>query len=133
MIEVDEGGAATKGLRILLVDDDVLIVRAVSQLLGREGHEVIRCARLTDALVELDHEGDWLDVVVTDLQLPDGTGHALVRKVRDRLPTTGIVVVTGRRPPHFEPDVIVLSKPVEPAELLAAVTDSKSRAMTREP
>ena len=79
---------------ILLVEDEPGIQLAIRGLLRREGYE-LRVAgsgrEAREALAECS-----FDLVLTDLSLPDGvTGLALLREVRDRSPSTPVVLITA--------------------------------------
>lgn len=79
---------------VLLVDDHELIRQGLARAFEREeGLEVVgQAGTVAEALAAYD---DLLpDVVVTDLQLPDGTGLDIVRSVRGRNAKAGLVVLT---------------------------------------
>ena len=67
-------------LRILLVEDHADTSRAMSRLLRRIGHEV-RTAGTVRAAVDAARDGP-IDLVISDLGLPDGTGHDVMRQLR---------------------------------------------------
>src|SRR5262249_54195462 len=69
--------AQSKGLRILLVEDNKDTLKYIAFVLGARGHEVMAAERLSEALrVAGDHP---LDLVISDIELPDGTGLELMR------------------------------------------------------
>jgi len=79
---------------VLLVDDHELIRQGLARAFEREeGLEVVgQAGTVAQALAAY---ADLLpDVVVTDLQLPDGTGLDIVRSVRGSNATVGLVVLT---------------------------------------
>jgi DNA-binding NarL/FixJ family response regulator len=79
---------------VLLVDDHDLIRDGLTGVFRREpAMEVLGDAKTVKTAIELFHELRP-DVVVTDLQLPDGTGLDVVRAVRKTTPDTGVVVLT---------------------------------------
>ena len=80
--------------RVLLVDDHDLIRDGLAGVFRREpSMEVLGDAKTVSSALEMFHELGT-DVVVTDLQLPDGTGLDVVREVRRATPDTGVVVLT---------------------------------------
>jgi DNA-binding NtrC family response regulator len=84
--------------RILVVDDEVALVEALSRQLGRLGYRPEGAFLVAEALraIETSIEGGTpFDAVVTDLFLPDGEGTEIVRFVREKLPGTPVVVMTG--------------------------------------
>ncbi|MFY9823362.1 MAG: ATP-binding protein [Thermoanaerobaculia bacterium] len=85
---VPDGGS--RGLRLLLVEDHAPTLEVMAALLEIAGHEVntaidLRSARELAASRELD-------LVVSDLGLPDGTGFDLMRELRDQYGLKGIAV-----------------------------------------
>jgi PAS domain S-box-containing protein len=65
------------GLDILLVEDNQDTLRYLTLLLGQSGHRVRPAASLAEALVAAD--AGPLDLLLSDIELPDGTGLDLVR------------------------------------------------------
>jgi DNA-binding NarL/FixJ family response regulator len=79
---------------VLLVDDHELIRDGLSGVFAAQPDmEVLGAARNVAEALEM-YEAGRPDVVVTDLQLPDGTGLDIVRAIRTKSDTTGVVVLT---------------------------------------
>ena len=80
--------------RVLLVDDHELIRQGLARAFERDDEmEVVgQAGSVSDALVV--YQECVPDVVVTDLQLPDGLGLEIVRAVREETDTVGLVVLT---------------------------------------
>jgi EAL domain-containing protein (putative c-di-GMP-specific phosphodiesterase class I)/FixJ family two-component response regulator len=87
------GELAALPLRILVVDDEPLILRAVSRKLTRAGMTVVTASTAEDAL-ELLADGEY-DVVFSDINMPGMGGVALLAGVRRLDPDVPIVLVTG--------------------------------------
>jgi CheY-like chemotaxis protein len=68
-------------LRILIVDDHVESARTLTRLLRQEGHAVITAHTLTGALTLVVGQQP-VDVVLSDIGLPDGDGCELLRRLR---------------------------------------------------
>ena len=83
----------TRSARILLVDDEVSIQRAVAPLLRSRGYEVDMAATGNDALRILAERPP--DLIVLDLGLPDLEGTEVCRRVREDS-TTPIIVLSAR-------------------------------------
>ncbi len=66
--------------RILTVDDSASILQVEKVVLGGAGYEVVQAADGAEALDELD--GQKLDLVLTDLNMPRVDGVALIRAIR---------------------------------------------------
>ncbi len=111
-------------LRLLLVEDHSATSAVMARLLGRAGHHVTTADSVAAALAAAEREA--FEIVICDLGLPDGTGHELMRQLRERYPLRGIAVsgygmeedVRRSRESGFEAH---LTKPVEFAELHAAL------------
>jgi two-component system CheB/CheR fusion protein len=67
-------------VRVLLVEDHPDTLRVLKRLLEKMGYAVVPAATAADALRALATHS--VDVIVSDIGLPDGTGHDLMRKVR---------------------------------------------------
>ena len=68
-------------LRVLIVDDDVVASRALAKLLRHQGHNVTTAHTLAGALA-LGTHGAAPDLLVCDVDLPDGDGCELLRRLR---------------------------------------------------
>lgn len=122
-----------RGLRILILEDDDDLRAALVEHCADAGAEVwdagdVRSAR---ALLELQPiERAPFDLLLTDLQLPDGSGHAFADEVRARAARVRVVALTGRSSEdeidasHAAGFDAHARKPLDPSvliELLAAV------------
>lgn len=113
---------------VLVVEDDDLVRRAVTDVLDDAGLHVIVAESSARAL-ELARAMARVDVLVTDLHLPDANGRALVRAVAQLHPDAGAVVMSGVDD-HAGP---LLRKPFTPDELVAAVNGAARRAACKFP
>ncbi|MFI5382139.1 MAG: ATP-binding protein [Tepidisphaerales bacterium] len=84
---------ATRSLRILLVEDHVDTARMMARLLTAEGHSVVHAGNVKDGLAAAD--ADAFDVLVSDLGLPDGDGHSLLRQLRERGSSMKAIALSG--------------------------------------
>jgi len=82
--------------RILLVDDDPRLLRALTDLLEGSGHAVLMAASGADALSRFDREA--VDLVITDLGMPGMTGWELAERIKTRSPKTPVFLLTGWGP-----------------------------------
>ncbi len=90
MIEVDY---ARRVLRILVVDDEPKLGRVIVEMLEGSGHEVSRAGGGREALARIA-SGD-VDIVLTDLRMPEIDGMAVLRDTRKTSPSTDVVVMTA--------------------------------------
>ncbi len=81
--------AAGRRLRVLLAEDDAATVETAAKVLRQQGHVVTIATSLSQALAVVSDE---FDVVVSDIELGDGSGLELMRRVRSQGDTPGIAV-----------------------------------------
>jgi DNA-binding NtrC family response regulator len=120
-----------QGARILVVDDDAVVRRMLSDTLGRAGYHVVSAGTSAEALREAS--GDEPALAIIDLVLPDGDGIELLGSLRAAWPALPAIVVTA----YVEPRSIVeamrrgavdyLSKPVDPEVLLSTCRAALAR------
>jgi PAS domain S-box-containing protein len=119
-------------LRILLVDDDPLVLRSLRDALEFDQHDVVTAeggqAGLDEFASALD-AGRRFDVVITDLGMPYVDGRKVAARVRQLDGSVPIIMLTGwghrliatdDRPEHVDR---VLSKPPKMAELRSTMID----------
>jgi CheY-like chemotaxis protein len=111
---------------VLVVDDDRALRDGLLRLLEDEGLSGVGAEDGAEALETLE-AGLRPRLVIVDLEMPRMNGWALVRRIEDLPALSGIpilvmsgIAATGFAPPRTT-DAGFLKKPLEPAELLAAV------------
>ncbi|KAG6396773.1 hypothetical protein SASPL_142930 [Salvia splendens] len=70
-----------EGLRVLVVDDDVICLRVVEQMLRKCLYNVTSCSQATVALNLLRERKDSFDIVLSDVHMPDMDGFKLLELV----------------------------------------------------
>ena len=80
---------------VLLVDDDASVQRLYARALRRVGYEETTAGDVTSGLGVVRDAGIDIDVVVTDMALPDGTGIDVLDVVRAERPAVPVIFVTG--------------------------------------
>jgi signal transduction histidine kinase/DNA-binding response OmpR family regulator len=121
-----------KPLRILVIDDDPLVLAVLKTTLEIEGHAVITAddPRLGIDLFRAAQGADPFDAVMTDLGMPHLDGRAVARAIKQTSPHTPTILLTGwgRRfdaegatPDDFDH---VLSKPPKLHELRVALAQA---------
>lgn len=88
-------GGKAKALRILLVEDHADTARMMARVLKTFGHGVAMADSVAAALRHADEQQMSYDVVISDVGLPDGTGHELMRQLLDRFPQVRGIALTG--------------------------------------
>ena len=79
--------------RILLVDDDDLLLRSLTRVLKRTGREVLPCADAGQALMHIA-QGD-VDLVISDIMMPGWSGIDLLRQIRRVNLDIPVILMTG--------------------------------------
>ena len=119
--------------RLLVVDDDPGLLRAVAETLRVEGYEVTTARRGAEALTRIAES--LPDLIVSDIRMPGMDGYELVRNLRASARTKLIPLVfltakdeTTDRIAGFRSGVdAYLTKPFEPDELVAVVANILKR------
>ncbi len=81
--------------RILLVDDEAIIVRMIQQLLERLGYRVTPRTGSVEALEAFRAHPDKFDLVFTDMTMPNMTGDKLAMAIKKIRPEIPIILCTG--------------------------------------
>ena len=119
--------------RILVIDDETLVLGTIQAWLVREGYEVVAVSNGRNGLLAFEHSP--FDAVMVDLFMPDMDGAETIDALRRLDPHVAIIAMSGmtfreaarERPPDFlgigvRIDALcTLHKPFKNAELIAAV------------
>ncbi|MBU1706600.1 response regulator [bacterium] len=89
----EEGVMMKERVRILLVDDDSLVLRGFEEILEREGFDVVPIDNGQEALRFL--ETAKFDLILTDLVMRDVHGLVILRKAQECQPDAVVIVITG--------------------------------------
>ena len=112
-------------LRVLLIEDHADTAKIMGRLLRRQGMAVRWADSVAAGLRALD--GERFDVIVSDLGLPDGSGHDLLRQARAADVATPAIVLSGfgsdrdREQSAAAGFAEHLVKPVDPSRLAAVL------------
>ncbi len=121
--------------RIMFVDDEELIVNMSRQLLGRFGYTVRAFTSSREALAHFRAHADEIDLVITDLTMPEMSGVELARRIMEIRPGQPVILCTGYSEEMNRDRVLALGiarfvqKPLVMEEMLQtvrAVLDSRS-------
>ena len=110
--------------RILIVDDEEPVRLFLSAVLERAGHQTFLAEDGKKALKE--YGGTVIDVVITDLRMPNVDGLQLITMLRGLSPRPAIIAISGMGRDALDEAKTVgadatLTKPVDRIELLSAV------------
>src|SRR6185369_9187720 len=90
--------AAARPLRILLVDDDPMLIKSLQDTLQEDGHTIIPAsggAAGIDTFRAARQRGESFDIVITDLGMPYVDGRKVAAAIKAMAPTTPIILLTG--------------------------------------
>lgn len=114
--------------KILVVDDDVRVLRSLERLLTTESYEVATAA--TGALAMRAFEQNAFDLVITDINMPEMDGIELILSLQDL--KAGVPIIAISAGGLFPPELLLrnagmlgavstIEKPFDAEKLLAAV------------
>lgn len=84
-----------KGGKVVLVaDDDPLMLQMIVKILSRDGYDIVMARSGPEALAALEERGT-IDLLVTDVSMPEMSGPELARRVRERVPDVPVLYETG--------------------------------------
>lgn len=132
---VQRNPAVTAGerspLKLLLVEDDFLIRMNTAEVLRDLGHDVIEAGTAAQAISAA--QAASIDILLTDIGLPDMHGGDLAQAVREIRPGVGIVFATGETsiPPGADPTAVLLVKPYTERSLKLAIDRANERQAGR--
>jgi two-component system cell cycle sensor histidine kinase/response regulator CckA len=118
---------------VLLVEDEDAVRSFAARALGQRGYQVLEASTGTEALdVFESHQGD-VDLVVSDVVMPEMDGPTLMEKLRRDRPDLKIIFISGYAEDSFRKhlaeneDFMFLQKPFDLKELAAAVKAALQR------
>ncbi len=120
---------------VLIADDEPRTLRGIESLI--KGHSAVwqivgRCANGRDALALLA-KADSLDLLITDIRMPQVDGLSLIRKARERFPHLEVIIISGFAEFEYAQTAITLDvrhfllKPIQHSEMsncLSLIYDS---------
>lgn len=120
------------GKTVLIADDEEPVRRVASRLLARNGYDVREAANGTEALQILATADGSIDLLVSDIIMPEMGGLELARRVAADFPGLPVLLISGYSDSHELGQSIpmhldLLQKPFSGTELTAAVARSIAR------
>jgi two-component system cell cycle sensor histidine kinase/response regulator CckA len=113
---------ATPTATILVCEDDDQLRTVVELMLDGEGYRVLLAARPEQALELAAENEDSIDVLVTDLSLPQMSGTELADRLKDSVPEMEVLVLSGHPPDAVNsPRHAYLQKPFSDTSLLQTI------------
>jgi len=109
-------------IKILVVDDEPVVIRSCERVLKSEGFNVEGVLGGKEAILKMEQVA--YDLVFTDLKMPEVDGITLIKWIKQKRPDTGIVIITGYPSQDTIKDALEVGiidyvpKPFTPAVLL---------------
>lgn len=128
------GGGEIRGKTILVVDDDAGVRQSMAEYLGGEGCNVLTTPSGHEALRFLTQQP--VDLVISDVQMPDMDGYELFRCIRGEHETLPVVLMTAY---YYDKDHVIkrskadglrdviFKKPIDPSRL-RQIVESRARS-----
>jgi CheY-like chemotaxis protein len=117
----------TTGHTILIVEDDMEIRILLSEVFRIEGYTVLAAVDGRDALRVFEEQGQQIDLMITDLGLPNIGGIELISRIRSLKPAAKIIGSSGYGRANIRDEVLqagadeFLPKPYVTTELIQTV------------
>jgi len=114
-------------MRILVVDDDAIVIKSCRRILEPEGFEVTTVPSADEALEKIKTLD--FDLLLMDVKMPKHDGIFLMREINKNWPDIPIIVMSGYPTPETIADVFKLGavqfipKPFKPDELLKSIRE----------
>jgi two-component system, NtrC family, nitrogen regulation response regulator GlnG len=80
---------------ILLVDDDVELLKALTKVLEKEGYEVTPRANANEALQHIESTKKHFDLVISDISMPGMRGTTFLSVLRTAFPKLPVIIITA--------------------------------------
>lgn len=112
---------------LLLVEDEDAVRSFAARALGTRGYEVLEASTGAEALEVLEEHGGKVDLVVSDVVMPEMDGPTLLKELRKKLPDIKIVFMSGYAEDAFKRNLdenetfTFLQKPFDLKTLAATV------------
>lgn len=112
---------------ILIAEDDPIIRRMIVTLLKPDGYDLLEAPDGRHALNLFQEHAGKIDLLITNVNMPELTGHELASKIKQTRPDIPIIIVSSQRERDFPPEAkhhaAALLKPIEPQRLINKVRE----------
>ena len=86
---------SARGRRVLLVEDEDMVRKVLMRMLSSRGYDVKTASSVSEAEALFDDPGNDFELLITDVMIPQGSGHALARNLVARNPALRVLFVSG--------------------------------------
>ncbi|HTH40754.1 MAG TPA: response regulator, partial [Rhodocyclaceae bacterium] len=121
---------------ILCVDDEANILSALKRLFRPSGYRILTAGSGAEGLATLEQEQGRVDLVISDMRMPEMDGARFLTQVRQRWPETSRILLTGYADMESTVAAIneghisrYISKPWNDGEMLLTVRDVLERRL----
>lgn len=113
---------------ILIIDDNEEIIAALNDFLMKRAYTVLAASNGLDGLKYLETQGGKVDLIITDLVMPNISGVGVISIVKKKYPGIPIIAITGcgEYPEALATEAhadVILEKPFELSDLDARMTE----------
>jgi DNA-binding NtrC family response regulator len=133
-INVDDVSSAQEfAARILVVEDEALVLEMVRAMLDKMGYRVLTARNGKEAMEVFDDQGDEIALVLTDWIMPEAGGADLAGDLQSRGAAVKVLVMSGYPLGGEDPEFLAravdgfLQKPIRWSQLAEAVSRSLGR------
>ncbi|MEZ5939299.1 MAG: response regulator [Hyphomonadaceae bacterium] len=122
-----------RSTHVVVIDDSRTDCEFIASLLERFGVRVSKFVQVEQAIECITY--DLVDVVVTDLLMPEASGHEVIQLVRDVWPDVGVIAITAKTNDaalRIAADLgadVNMTKPFQAEELMRAVEFARRRSI----
>jgi PAS domain S-box-containing protein len=119
--------SASRAFKVLLVDDDPLVLLSTRAMIEDLGHHVMAASDGAQALALIQEQHDF-DLVITDQVMPNMTGAELAQQVNELFPALPIVICSAfaDSPPVTAAGLLRLPKPFSQIDLARAISQVRA-------
>ncbi|MEM9402190.1 MAG: ATP-binding protein [Pseudomonadota bacterium] len=93
---IDEPGTEPRQQeKVLLVEDEVAVLRMTTAMLEQLGYEVVAARSVSEALKVVEAPDNGIRLLVTDVVMPEMSGKSLAERVMDAVPGVTVLFISG--------------------------------------
>ena len=128
-VQTEPSPAAESVIRILVVDDELPILRMVCRVLRRAGHTTVTADSVRAAVNLIEHVPETYELLVCDVCLKDGDGSEVAKAARQRWPDISVLYISGFTGPMMRQRDLtngehhLLAKPFLPKDLVTLIKE----------
>jgi DNA-binding NtrC family response regulator len=115
----------SKELKIMIIDDENIVGKRLSQALNKTGHEIISFVDPEEALKHFNEFS--ADIIVTDIRMDKIDGIEILDRVMEKSPETRVILITGYATVEIAREALTkgafdfIAKPFKPSDLKSVI------------